>query len=274
MTADLHIHTTFSDGTLTPEEVVQTAKKAGLKTIAITDHDEIDGIAPAIEEAEKWSIEVIPAVEFTTEIPKAEVHILGYFIDYQNPQLLETLKKIQADRKTRIFKIVDKLDKLGIKISAERVLEIVGHGSAGRPHVARALIEKGYVEGVREAFEKYLDYRAPAYVAHYKLTPEEAIKLILQVRGIPVYAHPGASKCDEIIPDLIKAGLKGIEVYYTGHNNWQTRHYAHLAKKYGLLITGGSDFHGLGIREVNLGDLTVPDELVEKLRHGSGRSAL
>jgi len=266
MPADLHIHTTFSDGTFSSEEIVRLAKKAGLKTISITDHDTVDGIEPGIKEGEKLGVEVIPGIEFTTEVPEAEIHILGYYIDYKLPQLKEILKKIQEDRISRIYKIVEKLDKLGVRLNSQRVFEIAGHGSAGRPHVARALIEAGHVRSIRQAFDKYLNYGAPAYVAHFRLTPEEAIKLILEAKGIPVLAHPAVSNFDSIIPDLLAAGLKGIEVYYSGHSREDKKHYLGLARKYNLLVTGGSDFHGLAnYREVELGETTIPDELVDEL---------
>lgn len=272
MSADLHIHTTFSDGTLTPAEIVREAKKAGLKTIAITDHDVVDGIEEARREAQRVGIEVIPGIEITTEIPGYEIHILGYYIDYNSPELSQILKKIQEDRSARIGRIVAKLDKLGVKIDTQRVLEVAGRGSAGRPHVARVLLEAGYVKSIREAFNRYLDYKAPAYEPHYKLTPPEAIKLILSAGGIPVYAHPGTSKCDHLIPDLIGSGLLGLEVYHTGHGQTKTKHYLRLAQKYGLLVTGGSDFHGLGSgRETGLGSIAISDELVEKLKEAVSR---
>ena len=266
MPADLHIHTTFSDGTFSPEEVVRLAKKAGLKTISITDHDVIDGIEPATEEGKKLGVEVIPGIEITTEVPNAEIHILGYYIDYKLPKLNAILKKIQEDRTARIYKIVGKLDKIGVKLDPMRVIEIAGHGSAGRPHVARALLEAGLVKNIREAFEKYLGYKAPAYVSHFRLSPEDAIKLILDVRGIPVFAHPKVSNSDDILPDLLAAGLKGIEVYYSGHSKKDEKHYLGVAEKHNLLVTGGSDFHGASnSREVELGDVAISDELVEKL---------
>lgn len=275
MSADLHIHTTFSDGTATPEEVVKLAKDAGLKTIAITDHDVVDGIDRAIAAGKSVGVEVIPGVEFTTEVPRAEIHILGYFVDYKDKSFQEILKKIQDDRSTRIYKIVEKLKKVGVTVSAEEILDLASEGSAGRPHVARILIKHGLVKNFREAFGRYLKYGAPAYVPHYKLSPTEAVRLVLKVGGIPVYAHPAVSACDEIIPDLLAAGLMGIEVYYTGHSKMDEKHYFGLARKYNLLITGGSDFHGLETaREVELGEITISDKLVEKLKDAKGKKKL
>ena len=275
MPADLHIHTIFSDGTATPEEVVKLAKDAGLKTIAITDHDVVDGIDRAVAAGKSIGVEVIPGVEFTTEVPRAEIHILGYFVDYKDKSFREILKKIQEDRSTRIYKIVEKLKKVGVTVSAEEILDLASEGSVGRPHVARILVKHGFVKNFREAFEKYLSYGAPAYVPHYKLSPAEAVGLVLKVGGIPVYAHPAVSNCDEIIPDLLAAGLMGIEVYYTGHSKMDEKHYLGLAKKYNLLITGGSDFHGLGTaREVELGEITISDKLVKKLKDAKGKKKL
>ena len=266
MAADLHIHTSLSDGSDTPEEAVKKAKEAGLKTISITDHDLVDGISRAACEGEKQSVSVIPGIEFTTESPNAEIHILGYFIDYKNDDLKSVLLKIQDGRRKRIYKMAEKLNKLGVKIDPEKVLDLSKGGSAGRPHVARVLREMGVVKTIRAAFEKYIGSHGPAYVPHYKLSPEEAIKLIRQVSGIPVFAHPAVSNCDDMIPDLISYGLKGIEVYYPGHTSDVTKYYLGLAQKYNLLITGGSDYHGeSGARDIELGDLSIPDELVDKL---------
>lgn len=267
MVADLHVHTNFSDGTHSPEEVVEQAKKVGLKTIAITDHDVIDGVGGAVAVGGKLGVEVIAGIEFTTEIPKTEIHILGYFIDLKNVILLETLEKIQEGRRKRIYKMVDKLKGLKVEIPEEKISEIVKLKSPGRPHLARVLLEEGLVMTFKEAFDRYLDFHAPAYVGHYKLSPWQAIGLIRKADGIAVYAHPGTSNCDLMIPQLMAGGLAGIEVYYTGHSQSQTNHYLHLARKYGLLVTGGSDYHGFRSgREVELGRLTIPDELVEKLR--------
>ncbi|KAF0134669.1 MAG: PHP domain-containing protein [Candidatus Saganbacteria bacterium] len=268
MPADLHIHSNFSDGIDTPEEIVGLAKKAGLNTIALTDHDVVDGIERAQKAGEiAGIIEVIPGIEFTCEMPNAEVHILGYFIDYKNSKLKTVLKTIQDDRVKRIGRICEKLNGLGINLKPEEVLAISGSGVPGRPHVARALIKKGIVSNFKEAFIRFLDNKAPAFVGHYRLTPVEAIKLIIEIGGIAVFAHPAVSNCDDLIPDFIKDGLRGIEVYYGGHNYLQTKKYLALAKKYGLLVTGGSDFHGTNSgREVKLGDTYLKDEYLKELK--------
>jgi hypothetical protein len=267
MAADLHIHTTFSDGTQTPEEVIREAKAAGLSTISITDHDVVGGIDPAALEGAQVDVRVIPGLEFTTETKEAEIHILGYFIDHHSDKLLAILSKIQESRTARIFKMVDKLKSIGIDLEPEKILALSANkGSVGRPHVARAMVEAGIVSNIREAFQKYIGSDGPAYVPHFKLTPEEAIKLVIESSGIPVYAHPATSNRDDMIPELMSYGLKGIEAYYGGHSASNVRRYLSLAKKHGLLVTGGSDYHGAqSAREIRLGDVRLPDELVDKL---------
>ena len=268
MPADLHIHTNCSDGTLRPEEVVELAKKAGLTTIAITDHDVIAGIEPAKIRGQGIGVEVIPGIEMTTEAGAAEVHILGYYLEYKNASLNAILLQIQKGREERIYKICDKLKGLGVNLDPEKVFAEAGHRAPGRPHVARALQAVGAVSNFKEAFVRYIDNRGPAYVPHYKLVPAEAVKLIANAGGIPVFAHPKISDVDHIIPELMADGLLGIEVYYPGYSPEQIKHYLTLAEKYGLLVTGGSDFHGTKSgREIELGSITLPDELVDKIRN-------
>lgn len=266
MAADLHIHTTFSDGTESPEEVVAKAKEAKLSTIAITDHDTVAGVAAAKTAGEKLGVAVIPGIEFTTEVPEAEIHILGYFINDKDADFRAVLEKIQGSRHSRIFKILEKLGKIGVNLDPEKVFAFSKGASAGRPHVARAMVEAGVVRSIRSAFEKYLGWEGPAYVPHYKLTPEGVVKLILANGGIPVYAHPVVSDYDKIIPELVSYGLRGIEIFYPGHSDEQRAFYLALAKKMGLLVTGGSDYHGAANpREGRLGEVWLPDEYLEKL---------
>ncbi|MBU0672308.1 MAG: PHP domain-containing protein [Candidatus Margulisbacteria bacterium] len=268
MPADLHIHTFFSDGTQSPEEIVELAKKGGLTTIAITDHDVVAGIERAKKKGAELGVAVIPGIELTTEAFDSEIHILGYFIDTQSAELLEIISKIQKSREDRIFTICEKLQALGVKLDPDKVFAIAGHRAAGRPHVARALIAEGYVKNFKEAFVRYLDFHGPAYVSHYKLSPAEAIKLVLAADGLPVFGHPAVSACDQCIPELMSTGLVGLEVYYGAHNQGQTQHYLELAEKYGLLLTGGSDYHGsTSGREIKLGDFSIADDLVEKLKN-------
>ncbi len=262
------MHSLLSDGTDTPEALVMMAQAAGLTTISITDHDMIDAIEPALVQGKESGLEIIPGIEFTTDAVGNELHILGYYIDRRNPQFLAALGKIQADRVARIYKIVEKLKEMNVAIEAEDVLSLSGKKAPGRPHVARAMIKKGIVGSFKEAFNRYLDSRGPAYVPHFKMLPNETIRLITDCGGIAVFAHPAVSDCDQLIPGLMADGLKGIEAYYSGHRPEQTEHYVGLAKKYGLLVTGGSDYHGENSgREIKLGQFTIPDHLVEMLRN-------
>jgi hypothetical protein len=268
MPADLHIHSNLSDGTESPEEIVKLAKAGGLKTIALTDHDNVDGVGEAVAAGKGLGVEVIPGIEFTCEIPGAEVHVLGYFIEAEQPALLEQLTRIQEGRVKRIYKISEKLKKLGIELRPEEIFKFSGKKAPGRPHVARALIAKGVVGSFKEAFDRYLDFRGPAYVSHYKLSPSEAIKLIISAKGLPVIAHPAVTGRDDIIEKLMVEGLVGIEAYYPSHGPQQTEYYVNLARKLGLLATGGSDYHGANSgREIKLGDFSIPDELADKLRN-------
>ena len=267
MPADLHIHSNFSDGIDTPEEIVKQSAAVGLKTIALTDHDTVAGIERALAAGEQSKVEVIPGIEFTTENPRSEVHILGYFMDRHSAELAEVLTKIQQGRIDRIYEIVKKLKALGLEIEPDDVFAFSGKSSPGRPHVARALMRKGIVTNFKEAFNRFLDFRSPAYVPHYRLAPVEAVQLVKKAGGIPVFAHPVISNCDEIIPELAAAGLRGLEIYYPGYYADQIDHYLAIAAKHDLLATGGSDYHGSDAKDMKLGDHTIPDELVEKLKN-------
>lgn len=266
MPADLHLHTSYSDGTLSPQEIVELAAKKGLTAIAITDHDTVSGVVPAQQRGVALGIEVIPGIEFTTEAYNKEIHILGHFIDINNSSLLSELGRLQKSREERIIKICQKLGEIGVSIDPEAVFKIAGHRDAGRPHVAQALVTQGYVTSIKEAFDRYIDFRGPAYVEHYKLSPTDAVKLINVANGLATFAHPAVSNCDKIVPELVAAGLAGLEAYYSGHDQYLTDFYAKFAEKYGLLVTAGSDFHGFkGSREIVLGEPSLSDELLQKL---------
>lgn len=266
MTADLHIHTTASDGRLSPREIYYQAKLANLKSIAITDHDTIEGFL-GFRSFTTSGIHIIPGIELNTDTPDYEVHILGYNIDVNNSQLITELDKLAKDRTSRARRIVDKLTGLGFPIEYNRVLQIAGTSkSLGRPHIAKALIEKAYFSSMDEVFNSLLDKNAPAYVPHYKLTPEDAIRLIEAVGGIAVLAHPGLIGNDALILKLIQSGLRGLEIYHPKHTVPQVEAYLALAHKHGLKITGGSDFHGIpGRFPEQLGQFTVPAYLADKL---------
>lgn len=264
---DLHLHTDFSDSTLSPAELVQVAVNAGLGAIAITDHDCVEGIEPAIREAKKFDLEIIPGIELTAEKYGKEVHILGYFIDYHDKAFLEKLEKIKAIREKRIFDMVEKLKELGVDdIEAQDVFDLSGMGTVGRAHLASLLKKKGWVSSVSEAFKKYIGNNSPAYVSKFNMTPEQAIRTILDVGGIPVFAHPHNPGDDNLISEFVSYGLKGLEVHYPGYPESIIKHYSSLAAKYGLILTGGSDFHG-DVKEGSvIGVPRVPYELVEKLK--------
>jgi len=263
--ADLHIHSSFSDGEWSPKEIVLTASKLGLSAIAITDHDTIAGIKEAKIVASTAGIEIIPAVEINTDFDEKEIHILGYLLDTNSSTLLEGLKRQREARLKRNEEIVHKLNKLGLKISFEEVLGLAGGESLGRPHIAQALVNKGYVESKEEAFAKWLKRGSPAYVPRRSISWQEAIKLINQARGIAVLAHPGKSYVDFLIPQMIKEGLEGIEVWHPSQSPEDSERYQQICRDFSLLETGGSDAHSF--KDIPLIEqFKVPFECVERLK--------
>jgi len=268
MKFDLHLHSTASDGRLSPEDVVRTAAKLGLAVISITDHDSVDGIAPALKVAENHPpLRVIPGVECSTDVPRGEVHVLGYFIDYTNSELVIKLAAFRNSRKVRAQKMIDKLAAMGVSIEWNRVEDIAGAGSVGRPHIAQAMLEKGYVPSLKEAFNRYIGREAPAYVEREKMTPEEVVQLITRVGGLAVLAHPAdVDDLEHLIPRLQRVGLVGMEVYYNNYPLRTTQYLASLAHKHALVATGGSDFHGMdNATETPIGGVAIPREGVERL---------
>jgi predicted metal-dependent phosphoesterase TrpH len=265
---DLHIHSTASDGKYTPEEIVRKAAGLGLNYIALADHDSVDGIVPAIEAAKAFpQLTFIPGVEISTDVPEGEIHVLGYFIDYGSKELGESLKKFRTSREGRGRAMVEKLGVMGMPLDWARVQEIAGDGAIGRPHVAQAMLEKGYIGTFKEAFDKYIGRDGPAYVEREKMTPEEAVTLILRSGGIPVLAHPFTVKEPEKrVAELKKVGLAGIEAYYKDNTPEDTKATLTLAKTYGLIATGGSDFHGIeDSSEVGMGGVDVPVSAARRL---------
>jgi predicted metal-dependent phosphoesterase TrpH len=270
---DLHIHTTASDGVVSPAEVVRVAIDKGLEAIAITDHDTTDGIDAALAAAQGARLEVIPGIELSAEEGSREAHILGYYIDYRDESLQEKLTVLRRARRERARKMVKKLESLGMPVSWDHVEEIADQTSAfGRPHVAKALLDEGYVGSVNEAFDRYIGLRGPAYVARHKLTPEEAVQMICDAQGLPVLAHPRWQ--EDVVPRLSAAGLVGLEVYYPSHSEEETEALAALAARHGLVATGGSDFHGYHAdARLSLGEVPVPLESLERLRELASRAA-
>lgn len=263
--ADLHLHTNFSDSTFSPQQLVDEAKKAGLYCIAVTDHDVTSAIAP-VKEIASDSLEVIPGIELSAEIDSKEIHVLGYFIDPGCERLQEEIRKINLIRKKRVHEILDKLRNLGVDLEPDDVFSIAGEGSISRLHIARAMLSKGKISNIYEAFSRYIGNKGPAYVGKFSLTPQDAIKLIKEAKGIAVLAHPQVSNCDELLPTFVKAGLRGLEAYYPEHSEAVVKYYLQVADKYGLLVTGGSDCHGEAKSGVTVGKVSIPYELVEKLK--------
>jgi 3',5'-nucleoside bisphosphate phosphatase len=265
--ADLHLHTVFSDGTLSCAELVSRAGAAGLSAIAIADHDTVAGYAQALEAGRKHNVEVLSGVELTAEYEGLEIHLLGYLFDCNYQPLLEELELLRKNRVERIYKISDKLKKnMDVTLDPDSVFSLSGDGTVGRLHVARAMVKDGLVNSVQEAFYKYIGDKCPGYVSGFKLTPGEAIKLIKDSGGVPVLAHPYTLRRDELIPEFVKIGLMGLEIYYSEHTQGMINFYLGLAQKYNLLATGGSDFHGYAKPDVRLGVVKIPYELVEKLK--------
>ena len=265
---DLHIHSTASDGKLTPAEVVEAAAARGLTYIALADHDTTDGIAPALAAAKSWpGLKVIPGVEISTDIPQGEVHMLGYFIDYTDPQLKTALDRFRNSRLGRAQGMIAKLEKLGIAIDWPRVQEIAGGSSIGRPHIAQAMLEKGYITSLKQAFTDYIGRNGPAYVEREKMTPAEAVALIIKAKGLPVLAHPPTAGDPEALTlELKPAGLAGLEAYYDGYSQEEIDQLVALADKHNLIATGGSDYHGLDpATETVIGGTEVPIASVERL---------
>lgn len=264
--ADLHLHTIFSDGTYSPLELIAESKKAGLSTIAVVDHDTVEGIGETLEIAKTANIEVLSGLELSAEYDSTEIHILGYLIDYKNNGLMEKLETLKKNRIDRIYKIVDKLKDIGISLNPQDIFALAKQGTVGRLHVARALVSGGKVSSIFEAFQKYIGDKCPAYILGFKLSPKEAIKLIKDAGGISVLAHPYTLNNDELILEFIHYGLMGLEVYYPEHSQAMINFYLNLAKSHNLVVTGGSDCHGNAKPEVRIGSIKIPYELVERLK--------
>jgi predicted metal-dependent phosphoesterase TrpH len=266
---DLHMHTTASDGLYSPTELMQRAKEVGLHAVALTDHDTTNGIEEALQTAQALGIDFIPGIEINTDVSGGEVHVLGYFIEYQRTAFQATLNVLRDARERRGERMVERLNEEGVHIKWERV-RAIAQGSVGRPHVAKALLEAGYVQSIGEAFDKYIGSGKPAYVPRYKLTPEHAVQLIVSANGLPVIAHPvtlpGLDLLRTWLPALKEAGLVGLETYYGQYTQQDEQALVALAHQYDLIPTGGTDFHGPGIHPTPLGGRYVPYAAVEQLK--------
>ena len=274
---DLHLHTTASDGRRSPRELVRFVADLGLKQISISDHDTTEGLAEAFQEAEQHTgLRIIPGIELSTDIPGDEIHMLGYFIQYHDEPFQEILRRFRRGRVDRARQMVEKLVALGIQLDWERVQEIAGDGAVGRPHIALALVERGYCKEPKDAFPEYLGRNGAAYVERTKLTPAEAIQMLLKVGGVPVLAHPAyLSDLETQVAELKAAGLLGMEVFYAKFDTDKIEYLKDLACEYNLIPCGGSDFHGLGATDDALpGSMGPPLSTVERLEEAAQTVAL
>lgn len=270
--ADMHMHTVFSDGILTPDELFAKAKQVGLTAISVTDHDTIDGCRECAEAGKKNDIDYMTGVEFSCFEESVEYHILGYNLDIDNPALKKHLSEFRQYRYARAVTILSKLEKLGKPIKLSRVLEIAGKAPIIRPHIATAMYEAGHVKSVKDAFQKYLGDWKPAYVPKKPFPVVEAIKLINSAGGIASLAHPGPFLSQESLYEMIQFGLDGIEVIHPMHDDSLRNFYHSVASQYWLLETGGSDYHGSKeYDENNLGKLVVPYSIFESIRFNTAQ---
>jgi len=269
--ADLHIHTTFSDGMYTPEEVVRTAVELGFKAIAITDHDCIDGIPRALEAARETDLELVPGIEISTAIGDMEIHMLGYFIDWKDPDLVSRLDRMKENREKRMREIINNLRANGLNISEEDVFSPAAVGTIGRLHLANVMADLGIVKTPKEAFTRYIGDGMPCSVKHKRLEYTRAIDMIKGAGGVPVVGHPGIADIDRYIPDLVDAGVRGVEVYHTEHSRSDNEKYLKVAEKYSLIVTGGSDCHGMKKGRILMGGIKVDLDVIAKLKDEAAR---
>ena len=265
MPADLHVHTTFSDSSLTPDEVIHECLWHGIDIVAITDHDSVGGIAPATESGASVGVQVISGVELTAYDSALEIHIVGLFINTAHPGLTALLKRSRDERRLRVFEIVKRLGELGVEVSAEEIFKIAGEGSPGRPHVARAMMNRGLVDTIPDAFRYYIGNNRPANVPKYELSTAEAVAAIRNAGGTSVVAHPGATLSDEAVRDLIHDGVDAIEAYHPLHSYTKEQRYLKMADELGALVSGGSDSHGIAREWSRIGAIKVDRELVDRL---------
>ena len=262
---DLHMHSTASDGSDAPEAVAALAERNGVRVIALTDHDGLDGIPAAAARAEAAGIRLIPGVELSVHEEATDVHLLAYGFDPADAALRAAIARYRDARRERARKILARLKGLGIRVPLETVEEIARGGAIGRPHVAEALLRGGYVETFNEAFQRFLGTHAPAYVAKAAVSLEEASTVVREAGGVTVLAHPGTLNRDHMIPSWARRGLDGIEVWHSKHDASTVARYQGYAKLHGLLMTGGSDYHGERTPAVTIGSVPVPESILPPL---------
>ena len=279
---DLHCHSTFSDGTYTPGELVVMARDAGLTALALTDHDSTGGIADFVSANEEYNddaLTCVPGIEISSDVPKGTLHMLGYYVDHTDAGLEEQLLPIRDGREYRNKQILVQINELGCELMWDEVLGFAGDDVVGRPHFAMAMIEKGFVKNKQQAFDQYLAKGKPAYADRFRLLPEKSVAMIKSAGGVSVLAHPytldlGKAALRNYVGELSEMGLDGIEIHYPMHADYLRKQYLSLAAEFNLLITGGSDFHGDVNPAIRLGrgfgSLDVADELLDKLKERAG----
>jgi predicted metal-dependent phosphoesterase TrpH len=263
---DLHTHSHYSDGTESPRRVVELAKAAGVSALSLTDHDILDGHPEAEAACRELGLEFIPGVEFSSSTNGLEVHMLGFLVDAAHAPFRQVLERQRVRRLARIHDMVGKLRAVGVMITVEDVLAASGKGVIGRPHVAQALLNRGYVATLREAFDRYIGPKGPGFISGSPTPPEDAIRIIREAGGVPVLAHPVYLKDDNLIDGMVREGLAGLEVYHSSHPPDVVARYEQLADRFGLLRTGGSDFHGAAKEGAPVGSVDVPYACVERLK--------
>ncbi len=264
MSIDLHLHSNASDGTLAPVDLVREAARIGLRAVAVTDHDSVEGVGAAMGEGERQGISVVPAVELSAIVADRDVHILGYRINHTDGQLLARLDEFRDRRRERALRMIEALREADIDVDVDDVMRKAGNGAVGRAHIARALIDRGEADSMTDAFERLIGHDRPYFVAKPPVSAEEVIAIIRNARGIPVLAHPAVSRADDLIAPLVSAGLRGIEAWHSEHTCEDVERYRSIARARGLLVTGGTDYHGPRGR-ARIGSVEVPDDVYTTL---------
>ena len=267
--ADLHIHSIYSDGNFSPEKIIKIADEAGLKAISITDHDNLESIDHIQKIDREYAVEIVPGVEISARHDNYELHILGYFFDYQDEELNRYIDYFKDERKIRAQKIIKNLNRTGINIKYEAILEKAFPGSIGRPHIANVMVEQGFTSNYQEAFQYFIGDTCSCNVLKVKISPKDAIKLITNAGGLSFLAHPGVDFIEDRIAELVGLGLTGIEIYHPRHNKFQVSFLKTLSEKFNLLECGGSDCHGVKFEneETKIGKYTIPYDWVMEMKN-------